>query len=311
MLSLKTNKGFLTLTLLEKITVLFMCSLFLFSCVAYSIKNSLVFPIINSILLLASFFLFKGKYRLYSLFFSMPFIVFFNYKNLKIGSFYSYLIVVYCLLIFIEFFIQKRKTINKGELKRMIIIGFIAFYSLILTLFFSGISGAIKVVSIFAYMIGVSLFFFDKKANKNLSVLILLIALGMLIANILACFLLFIVKGNIAIQFLERFANKSYVLHYQANNASFRYPGLVNDPNYLGFYTLILTAIVVINFKKLKFKVLIAIVTLLLQIFPIIGESKNYFLVVVIMASLGALWFLKMKRGPLISTSILVASLII
>ena len=312
MFSLTNNK---TSNINRIIGPIVMCSMlitFLGCCCFYAFKASVVFPIINSLLLIASFFLFKGKYRLYSFFLSMPFIVFFNYKPWGIGSFYSYAVIIYCILIVIEFFLNKNKKVeNTKDFRRVVIVLMLALYSIILTLINGGISGVIKTISIFSYIGCVSLFFFDYKSKKDLSVLILLIGVSLLIANVLACFILFFIKGDIAVQFLERFASKSYALHYKANNASFRYPGLANDPNYLGLYTLLITSVVAISFKKLRFKVPILIITLLIQIFPLIGESKNYFLVVILIGLIIAFSMLWRKNGVFISVGILSVGLII
>ena len=312
MFSLTTQKKKISSHIIEIILIITIGVAFLLSSTLYAFKNSIVFPITNLCLLILCFFIYNGKYRLYALFFSMPFIIFFNYKPLGIGSFYSYSIILYCILIFIELLIDKNRRIdNISSVKRVIIVLILAVYSIFITLINSGLNSVIRTISIFAYIGSISFFFFDKKAKKELSTLILLISFSLLIANVLACIILFFIKGDVAVQFLERFMNKAYVIHYKANNSSFRYPGLASDPNYLGFYTLLLTSVVVISFKRLKFKIPIVIITLLLQVFPLVGESKNYFLVIVLLAIVVSLYLLKIKNGVFISIGVLGISLIV
>ena len=53
----------------------------------------------------------------------MPFIIFFNYKPLGIGSFYSYSVIAYCILIVIEFLLKKDKSIeDAANIKRLLLI---------------------------------------------------------------------------------------------------------------------------------------------------------------------------------------------
>ena len=300
------NNQIVQLSIMSAIAAAFLCTCFL-----YAFKNSIAFPIINTCLLLSTFFIFNGRYRMYSLFFAIPFVIFFNYKPLGIGSFFSYSIIFYSIIVIVELFFRKERDLGqKIDRNRLIAVLFLTFYSIIFTTFNSGFYGVFKTISIFAYIACVSLFFFDRKGKKNLTALILTIGISLLIANCLAYLILFILKGNTAIQFLERFTSRDYAIHYQANNASFRFPGLTNDPNYLGFYTLLLTSVVIMSFKRLKLKVLIVIVMVLLQAFPIIGESKNYFFTALISILAFIIYMMfKKKNGVFIGAGILLVCL--
>ena len=276
---------------------------FLVSSFLYIKKYSLIFPVLNTIILLLNLVLFRQKYRIYALFLYMPFIIFFNYKPLGIGSFYSYVIIIYCAIVILETLFSN-KTIRKENLIRLMAIGILSVYSILLSLVFSGLNGLIKSISIFAYMLSIALFVIDSRSFKNKSFLILIILIGTVVANLLACLIIYVLKGEYVDSFLKNFLAPVYYKKYHDNNDSFRYPGLSSDPNYLGMNILLLTIIAVINFKQFRFKVAIIILLIISQIFPILGASRNYFVCLVGFAILFAFVVVKKKNGWLISLGI-------
>ena len=279
----------------NKYKILLIIFLFMLSIVSFFlyIKTYFVlFPIINAVILLSYLFIYRGKYRIYALYLYLPFITFFNYKPLKIGSFFSYIIIIYCLVIIIETLFSREKIENLD--KKRILTGLtLAFISLFLSLIFSGINGFVKSISIFAYIMSISFLAIDKKASKNLSILILISAISLLAANILACFVIYVLKGEMASSFIKNFLADTYYRQYLANNGSFRYPGLSSDPNYLGMYVLVLSAVFLINYKKINYRGYIAAIIAILQIFPIIGASRNYLICLLGLISFLCLYYMK------------------
>ena len=293
------NKTVIHVSILSLLFVSFLVLSFL-----YVKSYNIIFPIINALILLSHFFLFKGKYRLYGLFLYMPFVVFFNYKPLGIGSFYSYIIIFYCIIVIFEKLFSN-KTNNKNDIVRVAVIAVLALYSILLSLVFSGLNGFVKSVSIFAYLSSIALFIIDNHSYKNKTVLITITLVGMVMANLFACTIIYVLKGDYVISFLKNFLAPVYYRQYISGNSSFRYPGLSNDPNYLGMNVLVLTSIVLLNFKHLRFKVFIGILTALLQVFPILGASRNYFVCLVFLLIITTFVItVKVKNGWLISVGI-------
>ena len=241
----------------------------------------------------------------------MPFVIFFNYKPLGLGSFYSYIILIYDLIAIIEAIFRKEKL---SELqKRRLIIGIIlAFYSLLLSLLFSDLKGTIKTVSIFGYLLSISLLAIDNKAYKKIGHLIALLIVSFFLSNALAYGVLYVLKGDIALSFLKNFLPEVYYLKYISTNNSFRFPGLSSDPNYLGMYTLVLTALYALNFKKVPFKFALLVFVLGLHFFSLYGSSRNYILASAIsLLILGVFYLIKFKYGWMVSTFICLAGLIV
>ena len=241
----------------------------------------------------------------------MPFIIFFNYKPLGIGSFYSYIILIYCGVVVLERLFSN-KQIEKHNITRIVIIVVLAAYSIILSTIYSGLNGFIKTFSIFSYLLAISLFVIDNRSEKNHSFLILLMLIGMIAANLFACLIIYALKGEFVINFLKNFFAPVYYEKYITGNESFRYPGLSGDPNYLGMNVLVFTSIVLLNFKKLRFKVVIGILIVLLQTFPILGASRNYFIcLIALVVFVTFILTTKAKKGWLISIGIYGSMLIV
>ena len=277
---------------------------FLVSSLLYIKSYKIIFPIINALILLSHFFVFKGKYRIYALFLYMPFIIFFNYKPLGVGSFYSYIIIFYCVIVLIEKLFSI-KNIEKKDFIRLFIIASLAIYSIVLSLFFSGANGLIKSVSIFSYLVSIALIAIDNHSLKNQTVLIVITLVGMVMSNLLACIVIYFLKGDFVYNFLNNFLAPVYYRQYINGNSSFRYPGLTGDPNYLGMNVIFVTSIVLINFKRLKYKVLICILTAILQVFPFLGASRNYLMCLILMIVVATfVMSIKIKKGWIISIGI-------
>lgn len=292
------------------ITFVLLLCIFLVSSFLYALRSSVIFPIINVSILILLLYLFHGKYRIYSLIFCSPFIVFFNYKPFGFGSFYSYFIILYCVTILVEFFIKREKKMS--DLKPLFLVGFLALYAIILTLIFSGFNSVLRTISIFGYLASFFFLVLDTKGKKNPSFLLLFVALGLFLANVISYFIIYVVKGDVGLDFIERFINHHYAIQYKQLNLSFRFPGLAGDPNYLGLYTGFLTAIYIIFFKKIKCKWFLLPIVILLQVFPILGESKNYFIILIIGLIFAFIYScFKFKKGIFIANSILICSIIV
>lgn len=276
----------------------------------YMFVNSIIFPVINLVILFSFLFLFNGKKRIYAIFLFIPFVTFFNFKQLGIGSFFSYFVILYCVVICIETIVRKEFTFRKFI--PFFIILFLFAYTFILTIITSGFNSLVQTISIFGYFFAASLLFVDSKAEKNPSILLFLIVLGLIISNAMGCAMVYLVKGDFAISFLERFVNPVYARQYKQGNFSFRFPGLYGDPNYLGLFIGFITAIYLVNFNRIKHKFLLIPLVAILQVFPLLGESKNYFIVIIAALIIAfVLLVLKRKHGIFIGAGVLCLAFII
>ena len=260
--------------------ILSLCSIFVFSA-AYSIVTNPIFPILLFVILVLSIFLFKGKYRFFVFLFATPFSVFFNIKQISIGSLFTYAISIYCFVVLIEQFISKAiKSVLCN--KQTILLLFFSIYAILISFLFTGFFGALKTMAQCSYFAFLLFFIFDKKASKDIKATILLIGFGLLASNILASTIFYVFKGQIAIRFLQTFSTEVYVKAYTYPTLQFRYPGLFGDPNYTGFYIILATLLFLININRFKNKILPSAVFIILQFFAILGMSKNYLVVMVL-----------------------------
>lgn len=241
------------------------------------------FPILNFAILVSSLFVYGGKYKNLLFLFSASFSIFFNIKQISIGSLFSYSVLMYVLLGIINL-IKHKKILDKYYLKRIAYISIFSAYALILCFILSGFGGFVKMFSQCGYLAFIFIFICTEKNASSIKTSIIVMALGLLLSNILSCFILYILKGDIAINFLKTFMSDVYVKGYTNSNISFRYPGLFGDPNYLGFNTILLTILFAANFKQFRHKILALALFVSLHLFAIIGMSKNYLIALVIIA---------------------------
>lgn len=277
----------------NKFTFFSLLVLNLVLCLIYSITNfGISIPIINAAVFALSIFILNPRYRIYLLLFFVSFAKFFTAHDLNIGSFYSYILLLYDALILIVSCFQK-----KISFKKMIISGCLAIYVFVISLVENQFAGFFKSVSFIGYVFAVLSFESDSYAKKDITGLISTMLCGIALSNILAFFIIYCMDKNIAINFLNTFIASKYANAFIADNGSFRYPGIVGDPNFLGLYVLFLTAIVVVFYKKLHFKPLIVTLTIFIQVFAFLGLSKTYILVFVVLFALLLVYLVFKKRN--------------
>ena len=276
-------------------------TLFIVSSCLYVIKYSIIFPIINASILFVHLFIFKGKYRIYAFVTYIPFIIFFNYKPLGIGSFYTYTILIYCFFVLLDLFVYDFEY-DKKDVQKLILCVFLGLYTILISFIFSRLSGFIKSASVTGYTISIAFMCLDKRAGKDKSLLLLLISSSFLLSNFISYSILYIIKGDIAVSFLSNFIGEIYLKKYLDTNNSFRYPGLFADPNYLGFYSLMMLAIYISFFKSLRFKIPSLIIISANQVFTLFGESRNYLVcLIIVIVILMVCLLIKVKNGWLIA----------
>lgn len=261
-------------------------------CFVYAITDfGFVIPVVNIIIFALSMFFVNAKYRVYCLLFFAPFIKLLTIKELNIGSFYSYILLFYDALILMPAFIKR-----KISFKTLFVVVFFAIYVVVISIVGGGLAGFVKSVSFLGYIFSILAFENDTYARKDITYLILSLLCGLILSNALACFVIYFMGRDIAINFLNSFISPTYAKFFAANNGSFRYPGLAGDPNFLGLYTLFLTAIIIVFYRKLHFKPLILFLTIFLQFFSFLGLSKSYILVLVVMLFFVLYYFFRKKK---------------
>ena len=255
----------------NKFTFFSLLVLNLVLCLIYSITNfGISIPIINAAAFALSIFILNPRYRIYLLLFFVSFAKFFTAHDLNIGSFYSYILLLYDALILIVSCFQK-----KISFKKMIISGCLAIYVFVISLVENQFAGFFKSVSFIGYVFAVLSFESDSYAKKDITGLILTMLCGIALSNILAFFIIYCMDKNIAINFLNTFIASKYA----------------------NLYVLFLTAIVVVFYKKLHFKPLIVTLTIFIQVFAFLGLSKTYILVFVVLFALLLVYLVFKKRN--------------
>lgn len=268
--------------------ILFLCVLiFAFSTLDCLLSNS-IFAIANGFILLISLFFAKGKYRFYIFLFSASFSKFFNLKFLSIGSFYLYCSLFYFIIILVDLIVSKR-ILQPNIFKILILFLLLCFYALIVCLITGGIKSVFQIIGQFGLFSLVFSVLFDNKCLKNKCFGIAIAAFGLFASNVFASIIFYVIKGNVAINFLKDYYSSSYLNAYRMGDG-FRYPGLIGDPNYLSFYTILITILFISCFEQFKFKLLFIALFVILHGFALLGLSKNYILMLFIATLVFSVW---------------------
>ena len=93
-------------------------------------NDSFIFPVISGASLLLCLFIFGGKYRLYAITFCVPISALMSIKNFGFGSFLTWNIIVYLLILLIESILKKE--INSSKLVFIISYLVLITYTLII-----------------------------------------------------------------------------------------------------------------------------------------------------------------------------------
>lgn len=250
-------------------------SLVFFGCaILYVLYPFPLFMIINGALLLSFTFIFQGRYRIYAYAFYLPMAKFMIIQNADLGSFFTWNIIIYSFVVFIEMLL-KRETLSSHNKAIIIFLTIFALYMLVVNLINIGTTSFYQYFSAMAYLFLLIALVLDKKGEKNKKTLIISFALGVLLSNIIPAVFIYFFKSQ-AIPFLSTYI-PNYVSSYQANNAAaFRFPGLLGDPNHNACCILLVSTLLVMIMPRNN-KTIGIVILLFLQLFALLGASKTYF----------------------------------
>ena len=212
---MKLCRGFIKTNYQEIIIAFLFICLFLFS-LLNSISPNNFFSVANALIFLLCIFIFGGKYRFLSIFLFTPFAKFFSLQNFSFGSLYTYCILIY---VFVESIILLKKGtfLIKGSAFPLLI--FLSFYIILISTINSGIHGFVKGVSPVIYLCFFYIAYLEKdKIDFKKS--FVSIVIGLLLSCAIGATIIYIFKGDIAVNFLTRYYSKTYVTTYKANNGS-------------------------------------------------------------------------------------------
>ena len=314
-----TTKNFLNCFVLKFAPILSICffAIFLISCVLFVFINNWIFPLISFSSGIALLFINHGKNRIYFLVFSILFSKLLAFSPLKLGSLETLLVIIYESIIILEI---AKKKLRIGHIKNCIMTlfkkYFLFLFFIIIIMIFSILSGQFNGlksgVSFLCYFLLPFFFYFDNKANKNFETCLSFFVFSFFVTNLICVLIYYVIKGDMAITFLSRFLEEVYVIQYRNSALTFRYPGLIGDPNYLGMYVLFITMIYVISFKNLKHKFFLLPFIIFFQLLAFLGESKNYLLMLVLILFFLFIVFCFKSKNTIskISISIIICSMV-
>jgi len=297
LLRIANNKRFKIL--LSIVTILLV---FLFSFLYLKFKLAL-FPCLNGLLMCASLFLYRSKYRIYSIIFFTSIPTLLSVKSANIPSFVSINLIIYIACIIIETIINRKSLIDIDK-KRISIFGVLVLY--ILISFFINVQTLTltNTISGVCYLALPILFLVDQKADKKLELLIFVFCLSIILSN-LFCFVFIYIFKNYTIEFLNCFISYDYVKEFQIKGDNFRFPGLIGDPNHNSLNIVLATCLVVLYSIKLKnLKNMLIIFAFFMQPFAVIGGSKTYIICIFLLILAFLAYFFYVKKCLLIGLSI-------
>lgn len=286
-----------------QLTIAIFCvGLFILSSALFVLTKNNVFPIVNFLLFLVTFFLKRGQYRIFSLVFFAPLFKCFNLYNSSFSSsLFSVGVMIYEGLVVIRFFLDRKlDELKKRILQHRIVVLFGMYVLLVSVIFLTSFRGLLQCFSSISYFLLPMFCLIDLRSLKN-KWLIVSFSLGILLANIFAFGFLFVFKSK-GVAFLEIFM-PSYIKAYTLYSGTFfRFGGLRGDSNgnslYILFASSLLLTILGKNRKTRRFVLLLIV---LLQPFAVLGGSKSYFIALVILIfGYLTMRFYRSKRFPFI-----------
>lgn len=291
------NNAFKILVFALAISVVFLFA-FLFL-----ITGNIVFPCLNGLIMLLSLFIYKQKYRVYSIvFFSfLPSLLSIN--KYGIPSFVSINVIVYIICILVDLIIF-RKAIKRIDFFRVACFILLAIFLLFVCLLNIKDISITKAISGICYLSLPVLFLLDKRAEKNYLILIILFSLAIILTNLFAFAFIYIFKSY-SFRFLELFI-PDYVLELKVKGYSgFRFPGLIGDSNHNSLNILLATAMAILySIKFKKWRIFLISNSFLMQMFGFIGGSKTYILCLFLMMFGFIIYYFYVKKMLIIGTSI-------
>ncbi len=266
------------------VSILFVClliSLFFVFSVLFVFINSNVFPILNGLILLSFLFLFKGRYRVYAFIFFSSFTKCMIMLNTRVGSFLTWNMVIYILVVMIERIVKREGFKNKETHLLTTYACFICFAFITDLINLQNVS-LLKFVSALSYLSLPLIIFLDNYAEKKVSKMLLSFSLSIILMNTFAFFFAYILKQYRTAFFGTYLPDHINQIKYYVDN--YRFSGLTGDPNHNALYILIAVSINLIYIKSIKKHVFLFIfLSVLMTIFGFIGQSKTFFLALSIM----------------------------
>lgn len=283
--------------------ILVFLAIVVYVCGALTIYNdSFIFPVISGVSLLLSLFIFGGKYRLYAITFCVPISALMSIKNSGFGSFLTWNIIIYLLILLVES-ILKRK-INSAEL--VFIISYLVLVAYTLIIQICNLSPITKFFSSAVYWALPLSYVFEDENNKKIWPLIVVLSLSHICSNLFGCLFIYILP-NQAIPFLTRYV-PSYIAQYEKFGSSiFRYPGFSGDPNHLGISVLFVSLIMLSYSLKTSKHIFYSIIaSIALQLFGFLGGSKTYILCFVFLIIFISIYLIRQTKQKLFYSFIII-----
>ena len=254
--------------------------IFFSSSVLFIFVRNNIFPLINGIVLFTFLFLFKGRYRIYAFIFFSSFTKCMIPINSRIGSFLTWNMLIYLIIILIERIFYKGKTTKKEWVLIFSYICFVCFALLSDIVNITNVS-LLKFASAISYLSIPLVISIDSKAEKSIPKMLIVFSCSILFMNMFAFTFVYILKP-----FTNTFIN-AYLPKHQAQlnyyQSNYRFSGLTGDPNHNSLYILMAVSLNILFLKRIKKgKALFHILNILMLVFGIIGQSKTFLLATIL-----------------------------
>lgn len=301
---------FLLIKNLRILILALLCLIFITCSFLFAASKNYIFAAINGVNLIVNIFLFKGKYRLYCLLFCTFLSSLMYTPNKSFGSFLTWAIIIYDIVIIVEIIFGTSKF-NRTSILFFLLILLFSLYLIVINLINIKTNDIKKIVSFLPYLFFVCLIMCDTKSSKKPLYLLVSLSLGLLTANIFSALFVYAFK-QFTLGFLELFFPK-FIPGYLNPFFTFRFPGLYGDPNFNGCYIAILSSLLLnYGLKNANKKWFIILLVLALQVFAILGFSKAYFVAILLLVPLYAvLLFINKTYFPSIFLSLITSCLLL
>lgn len=235
-----------------------------------------IFPLLSALILVTHFFIFKGRYRVYSLLFYSSFNSLMMMINTSVGSFFTWSLILYALIIFLEHVITQREFNDIGAKVTATSLIFL-IYMLIINLINIKSIRFVQFFSLIAYLISIPMVYVDFRADKNRKKIIFSLVLGIISANLFGLVFAYVLPSmteNFLIVTAERLLRSFLV-----NRGNYRFSGVLDDPNFNGMTIMLSIALLSANINFVKRKYLLAVLSIPLVMFGFLGQSKSFVIV--------------------------------
>lgn len=253
---------------------------FFASSVCFIFIRSNAFPIINGLILLSFLFLFRGKYRAYAFIFFSSFTKCMMLINTRIGSFLTWNMLAYIVVVLIERLIAKKQfTSNEKTLITFYLVFVIT--AILADIFNINNVSILKSISALSYLSIPIVLSLDMKANKEIKIILFVFSLSIIAMNVFAFVFVYIFK-QFTSSFLAVYLPK-HIAQMNYNSSNYRFSGLTGDPNHNSLYIVIAISLNLIYSQKTKRKtIFIHIMNCIMAFFGLVGQSKTFLLALII-----------------------------